>query len=303
MKRRTFIKHTTLTSTSTIFAPFVFCGRQNSGEKNKDKMNRIGMSTVIFRNRFIQTVPQNQELRDELKLFDIPEFFQDRFNMSLVEFWSRHFESLEESYLKELGQKVKQAKCRLINIQCDQPYSLSDENEEKRQEGVALVKQWMDAAVMVGAEAIRANPGRGQVEKAIASLRELNSYAIQKGLIFMTENHFGLNSDPEVHIRITKEVGTNNFYTLPDFGNYEDAIRYQALQKIMPYAYQVSAKVIKFNKAMEHISFDFDRCMKIAEESGFKGIYSIEQWDQEYQPENFEAVADWVIERIKLHIT
>jgi sugar phosphate isomerase/epimerase len=301
MKRRIFVRNTSLTSASTICIPFIFCSRKSPNKKNI--MSRIGMSTVMFRTRFIQTAPKDQKIDNELKLLDVPQYFQDRFNMHLIEFWSRHFESLEQSYLNELSQKVKEAKCRLINIQCDQGYNLSDENEEKRQESIVLVKKWMDAAVLVGSEAIRANPGRGQIEKAIESLRELNAYAKQIGLIFMTENHFGLNSDPDVHVRITKEVGTDNFYTLPDYGNYENDIRYEALQKIMPYAYQVSAKVMRFNEKMEHVSFDFDRCMTIAEESGFIGVYSIEQWDQTYQPENFELVADWVIERIKSHLS
>jgi hypothetical protein len=90
-------------------------------------------------------------------------------------------------------------------------------------------------------------------------------------------------------------------YTLPDFGNYSDDIRYEALRKIMPFAYQVSAKTIDFDDQMNHISFDFDQCMQISVKSGFQGIYSVEQWSPRPVEASDEAIADWMIEKVKAY--
>ena len=70
----------------------------------------------------------------------------------------------------------------------------------------------------------------------------------------------------------------------------------------MPHAYQVSAKTMAFDADMNHLSFDFDQCMKIAVESGFKGIYSVEQWSREPVTVSDEAIADWMIAKIKTYL-
>ena len=45
---------------------------------------------------------------------------------------------------------------------------------------------------------------------------------------------------------------------------------------LFPYARICHAKSIKFNEAGEMTSFDFGRCVALAEKKGFQGIYSIE---------------------------
>ena len=137
-------------------------------------------------------------------------------------------------------------------------------------------------------------------DTCIRSFREINQYAAKKGVILLVENHGGISSNPDQHIQIIKEVGGNSIRSLPDYGNYPDNIRYEALKKIMPYAHQISAKIMAFNEKMEHISYDIKRCMKIAKDCGFKGIYSIEQWDAKTRPlDYYEKVTDWMIELIK----
>ena len=70
----------------------------------------------------------------------------------------------------------------------------------------------------------------------------------------------------------------------------------------MPFAYQVSAKTMAFDANVNHLSFDFDKCMKIAVDSGFKGIYSMEQWSKEAIKVSDEAIADWMLSKIKNYL-
>ncbi len=291
MNRRTF--HRLAGSLLVLFATRPTLALSKGG----DPMNRIGLSTVTFRKRFAGT-NENVSANDALTLMEVPGYFADRFGVRHVEFWSRHFESLDPSYLAELKAAIKKSKCTLINIQLDEKYQLGDPDPDKRAESLQLALRWVDAAHTLGSGAIRVNPGKGNPEYTIEAYRKINEATKKRGIVLMIENHFGMAMDPELHLRIVKEVG-DNMYTLPDFGNYDEAVRYQALQTVMPYAYQVSAKTTDFDQAMNHPAYDFERCLKIAADSGFQGIYSLEQWSRTSTEISDGAIVDWMIERTK----
>lgn len=264
-------------------------------------MDRVGLGTVTFRNRFEQTKPKGAQLGNPLRLLDIPAYYRDRFGVRNLEFWSQHFESLDPSYLQAVRGRVKDAGAELINIQVDADYDLASTDEPKRQESLATARRWIDAAASLGSRAIRVNPGKagGSIEKCIASMRELNDYCLAKGLPLLTENHFGIELDPDVHLRIREAVGSANFYTLPDFGNYPAESMWTSLAKILPHAYLVSAKTVDFDAQGRHLSYDFDRALKLCEDAGFKGLYLVEQWSRKEQPIDAERIADWMLQRTR----
>lgn len=266
---------------------------------------RVGMGTVIFRNRFRQTRPKELgPLANPLTLLEVPAYYRDRFGVRNLEFWSHHFESLEKSYLDQLRARIAAAGAQLINVQVDGAYDLASTNEEERQRSLALVRDWIDAAARAGSRAIRINPGRAgsSIERSIASLREVNRHCRAAGLPLLTENHFGLEMDPDVHLRIRAAAGPDNIYTDPDFGNYPVESMWQSLEKILPYAYVVSAKAVDFDAQGGHVSYDFDRCVQLCERAGFKGIYLVEQWSRREQDLDVEQVADWLLRRVRANI-
>ena len=269
-----------------------------------DKNERLGMSTVTFRDRFKQTKPAAIALQNELTLLSVPAYYRERFGVRNLEFWSNHFESRDSTYLQELRARVKAAGAQLVNIQVDADYDLASRDEQERQRSLKIAREWIDAAATLGSRAIRINPGKtnGSVEKSIASMKEVNRHCKSKGLPLLTENHFGLEMDPDIHLRILKEAGPENIHTLPDFGNYPAATMWKALEKILPHAYLVSAKAVEFNADMKHLSYDFDRCVQLAERLGFKGVYSVEQWSREKLHVDSEKVVDWMLERVRANI-
>jgi sugar phosphate isomerase/epimerase len=300
MNRRTFIFKTSGLVISACVLPSLSLGASDK------QVDRIGMGTVLFRNRFKQTKPKDlKSTASDLTLLDVPQYYRDRFAVNRVEFWSYHFESLEPGYLELLKRKLTSAGSTLVNIQVDTNYNLANPDDAKRQESIAHVKAWIDAAAFLGSKAIRINPGNGPVENSITSLREVNAYAKLKGLPLLTENHFGIEMNPDVHLRICNEAGPENIYTLPDFGNYSEDVRYAALEKILPKAFLVSAKAAEFknnNGSLEHLSYDFDRCVRMTEQSGFKGVYSVEQWTRSSPDIDYEKVGDWLIEHVRANI-
>jgi sugar phosphate isomerase/epimerase len=263
--------------------------------------DRVGLGTVSLRNRFEQTKPAGTVLQNPLTLLDVPAYYRERFAVRRLEFWSKHFESLESAYLEQLRKRIKRAGAQLINIQVDENYDLANTDEAKRQQSLELVRKWIDAAALLGTRAIRINPGRtgGSVEQSIASMREVNHYCLSKRLPLLTENHFGIEMDPDIHLRIREGAGPRNVYTLPDFGNYPPESMWESLAKILPYAYVVSAKAVDFDAQGEHLSYDFDRCLQMCEDAGFKGLYLVEQWSRKDQPVDAEKIADWMLARTR----
>ncbi len=267
--------------------------------------DRVGMGTVIFRNRFEQTKPKSvAAIQDPLTLLTVPSYYRERFSIRQLEFWSHHFESLEKPYLEEVRSRVKAAGAKLINVQVDAAYDLASTNEEERQRSLETVRQWIEAAALLGSQAVRINPGKtaGSVEKCSASMKEVNQYCVSKRLPLLTENHFGIEMDPDVHLKIREGAGPDNIYTLPDFGNYPVESMWESLAKILPYAYVVSAKAVDFNEQGEHLSFDFDRCVQMCERAGFKGIYLVEQWSRREQVVDPGKIADWLLRRVRANI-
>ncbi|PPL01341.1 sugar phosphate isomerase/epimerase family protein [Parapedobacter indicus] len=271
------------------------------------KMDRIALGTLLFRYRFQRTKPQQwNAIKEELTLLDVPEHHRDKFGIRKIEFWNEHFESLEPDYLGRLRDKIKSAKSELLNIQIDRiSYDLAATDEAERRQSIADVKAWMDAASFLGSKCVRINPGspKGTVEKSIESLKELNNYAKRKKLTIITANHFGIEMDADKHVQIARESGV---YTEPDFGNYipqyTEEVMMESLSKILPYAHVVSAKMVDFNDHMEHTSYDFDKCIQLAEKAGFKGTYVIAQWSGKFQDIDYDDVARWGIEHVRNHI-
>jgi sugar phosphate isomerase/epimerase len=298
MQRRNFLIR------SAGLAIFVAVGL-HPARAARPAIDRVGMGTVIFRNRFEQTKPKTiNSISDPLTLLNVPAYYRQRFGIRNLEFWSHHFESREVSYLRELRARVKAAGSELINVQVDGPYDLASTDEVERQRSLALMREWIDAAAEVGSRAVRINPGKagGSIEQCIASMKEVNQYCISRRLPLLTENHFGLEMNPDVHLRIREAAGPGNIHTLPDFGNYPVETMWESLAKILPFAYVVSAKAVDFDEQSLHISYDFDRCVQLCERAGFKGIYLVEQWSRKDQDLQSEKIADWLLQRVRANI-
>jgi sugar phosphate isomerase/epimerase len=297
MNRRAFLFKTAGLALTAYVAPTL-------AAPAADKMERIAMGTLIMRYRFKQTKPKEMaSIPNELTLPEVAPYYRDRFGVRQIEFWSNHFESIEPAYLTKVRDSIKAAGSKLTDVQFDFPYDLAAAKESERAESVKTVKQWIDASAFLGSECVRVNPGkpRGSVENSIKSLKEVAGYAGSKNVVVITANHFGLEMNADVHVKVVKAVG-DNIYTEPDFGNYPHKTMFESLAKIIPYAYIISAKTDEFNSKIEHTSYDFDKCVKMCEDAGFKGRYMVSQYSSKYQPIDYEKAADWIIEHLKANM-
>ncbi len=292
MKRRRFLHHSGIAAGSLLAAPSLL-----TACSSPDPMARMGITTVVFRNRFESSNPDVSS-SEAMTLLDIPEYFQDRFGIYQPEFWSEHFESREPAYLRELKNALEKSHSTLLNIQADTPGKDMSDPENSGQ-AIEEIKEWIDVGAFLGARMVRGSFMQHSLEEGIKSIKLLVKYAASKGITFLSENHFDLMSVPENHVKLAQEVDSKNFGLLADFGNYpESTDKYEALKMIAPYTRLVSAKTHAYDDHYEHTDFDFDRCVRIMEEGGFTGIYSMEQWENGLPDYDYERIVDWMIQHV-----
>jgi sugar phosphate isomerase/epimerase len=254
----------------------------------RDKRRRIGVSTWSFHQYFPATRGRAAVSPEKvLELLDFPEMIADQYKIHHLEFVAPHFGSVEPSYLQDLKARLTNAHSHLVNIPVDirelhRGGGLSDPDEAVRGAALQGAKKWIDIGAQLGTRAVRCDPGRMNPENltpTIDSYKQLAAYGKSKGVDVVIENHGGVGSEhPEELVKLFQGVGKTFKGALPDFGNFPDEpTRERGLRLLFPYARVLChAKGLEFDAQGNETNFNFARCMEIAKQAGFKGIYSIE---------------------------
>ena len=118
----------------------------------------------------------------------------------------------------------------------------------KRDEEIALTKQWIDRAAVLGAPHIRVFAGqtkeipRDEADKlVVAALEECSDYAGQKGIFLGIENHDAIGSAEHL-LKLIKQVRSRWLGVNLDSGNFRTADPYADFAAIAPYAVNVQLK-------------------------------------------------------------
>ena len=102
----------------------------------------------------------------------------------------------------------------------------------------------------------------------------------------MVENHGPIAKDPQALVEILRAAGVGS---LPDFGNFPDEeTRERGLRALFPLAGDVAHAKLRDGQ-------DFGRCVRIANESGFKGAFSIEASGQGDPYTEVQTIIDAVL--------
>src|SRR3954447_19971346 len=95
-------------------------------------LQRIGITTVCFRNRFKQTAPKDAAAKADLTLLTAPKFIADSLGIHNVEVWNAQFDSESLDYCAEIKAAAAKVGSRFTNIQLDASYDLSAADAAKR---------------------------------------------------------------------------------------------------------------------------------------------------------------------------
>jgi sugar phosphate isomerase/epimerase len=182
----------------------------------------------------------------------------------------------------------------LIMIDSEGPLAAIDDKE--RREAVENHYKWVDAAAAMGCHSIRVNL-QGAMEKepwiraSVDGLTQLATYAKDKNINIIVENHGGPSSNGEWLASVMRKVNMDNCGTLPDFGNFcvvrengsyydseclENYDKYKGVQDLMPFAKAVSAKTYDFDTEGNETKIDYVRMMQIVKDTGYNGYVGVE---------------------------
>ena len=195
----------------------------------------------------------------------------------------------DAAYLAEMNARAKGEGVYQHLIMVDGEGALGDPDAAKRAQAVENHRQWLQAAATLGCATIRVNARSTgtpdeQMKLAADGLRRLTEIAAPMNLNVIVENHGGLSSHGDWLVGVMKLVNHPRCGTLPDFGNFYDYDRYQAVTEMMPYAKAVSAKSHDFNAAGNETRTDYKRMMQIVLAAKFNSWVGIE-YEGETLPE------------------
>ena len=221
----------------------------------------------------------------EMSNMDFPRIARTQFDIGAIEYVSVLFEtktSVEDmGYLIRLKNECDKYHVKSNLIMVDGEGNMGDADLEKRNTAVTNHFKWVKAARFLGCHSIRVNAaGEGspeEVQHAVTDgLSKLCDFASQYTINIIVENHGGNSSDPDWLIPVVKKVNKKNCGLLPDFGNFENVDRYQAVEKMMPYSKGVSAKSFDFDSLGNETEIDYNKMLNIVKESGYKSYIGIE---------------------------
>jgi sugar phosphate isomerase/epimerase len=201
-----------------------------------------------------------------------------------------------DHFVEKSNAEAKKYGMTNVLIMIDGQGNLATTDAQERKEAVENHYKWVDAAAAMGCHSIRVNlSGSTDLEiwspAAVDGLTQLGTYAADKNINIIVENHGGLSSNADYLTAVMAEVNMDNVGTLPDFGNFcirksdptdwgsecaEEYDRYDGVEKLMKYAKAVSAKSHDFNEAGDEIHSDYYRIMKSVVDAGYTGFVGVE---------------------------
>ncbi len=237
------------------------------------KLQRVGVSTWSFHTFFERDA--NDPAKVLMDVLDFPEMIADRYHVHAIEVVLPHFADPSPARIAEFKSRLAKAGSRVVNMPLDfgvlwNKPAISSTDPAERDAALGMYKKGIDTAQQVGTPTVRCDPGVVNLDDpslTIDAYKQLAAYAGAKGIKVVVENHGPIAKDPEALVEILKAAGVGS---LPDFGNFPDEeTRERGLRALFPLAGDLAHAKLREGQ-------DFGRCVRIANESGFAGVFSIE---------------------------
>lgn len=204
-------------------------------------------------------------------------------------------EAMDNFVAKSNAEAEKYGLTNLI-IMIDGQGDLATTDAAERKEAVENHFKWVDAAADMGCHSIRVNLSGSQdpdewVANSVDGLTQLATYARDKNINVIVENHGGLSSNAALLAKVMETVNMENCGTLPDFGNFcirrndpsdyrsgcaEMYDLYKGVEELMPFAKAVSAKSHNFDQDGNETEIDYSRMLQIVKDAGYSGYIGVE---------------------------
>ncbi len=202
-------------------------------------MNALSASSYSIREQlgplvFDFTDPQGNDVHFELpypKLLRVSEFparARDVFGVDGVETVAFQFSGVDDPELDAFAAALAASGVRLVNA-CIDAGDLLGADEAKRAADIELNKRWIERFAALGPQFVRVNPSSpfsphqpdAVPAYLVDALGELGSFAKERGMRLLVENHGGRSSDPVWMRSLLDAVGRDACGLLLDLGNFD----------------------------------------------------------------------------------
>jgi sugar phosphate isomerase/epimerase len=256
--------------------------------------DRISVASYPFR-AYIDS-PSNRDRDRNLPGMDLRDFAAEvvkKFNVHNIEPHSRHFRSLDSSYLADFRVRLGKQNARVVDIAVDGADSFYDADPANRQKAISYAKKWVDVAVAIGSPSIRTHiqqPANSapSVQRTAESLREVANYGAGKNVVVNLENDDLVSEDAFFVVKVIEAVNHPYLHALPDFANSmlsgNPDFNYRALAAMFQHAYCICH--VKDGEAGDDgklVGIDLKKSFDILKSSGYRGYCSME-FDAEGDP-------------------
>lgn len=281
--RRGFLRHGAAVAGGVLLTPALLARADDGGQDTKTEPNQKQDRTMKFKISLAAWSMHKAFFGGKLTQLDYPKFCREECDIDGLELVNTMFASPTYSYCQDLLKRAADHNVKILLIMCDLEGDLAHEDKQQRLQAVRNHRKWLDIAQVLGCHSIRCNAGEAKpddedaIKRCADSFAQLVEYARPDGTHVLIENHWGLSSAPDALVKIMKRVNDPLLGTLPDFGNFPKEVdRYDAVQKMMPYAHAVSAKCYDFDDTGAETTIDFPRMMKIVLDAGYDQWVGIE---------------------------
>lgn len=153
-----------------------------------------------------------------------------------------------------------------------------------RRRDIAMVKEWIDAAALLGASIVRVFTGLKVAEGTtfdqtlqwmIPAFQECAEYGQRHGVLVGLQNHNDFVKSAAETIRITEAVNSEWFGVILDIGSLRTADPYDEIERLLPYAISWQLKETVWYGTKE-VPTDLARVKAIIDKGGYRGVLPIE---------------------------
>jgi sugar phosphate isomerase/epimerase len=263
------------------------------------KLARVSLMTLNFRNMLKFPWTQSPNETQTLDVFDLPKMYQDVYGVSHIEFQHDHLVKDEQTppdaaFFREMRAKLDAAKVTAtqVNIEIGEIPNLAGEAREK---WMALGRQWVDAAPVIGVTRLMLNQtGLNEENKANCTSvwKEIQDYAKPKGIKISAETRgtgggrrgapaggqaSAAPPDPGAAARaaytlLKQVIEAAGAYSNIDIGNV-GAPDQQTLHDAIEALYPTSSGNMHIKSSP---NWDIGAAVRFTESLGYRGLYSIE---------------------------
>ena len=227
---------------------------------------------------------------------------KETFGVTKIELWDQQFGAAGHSFeeCRAIRAAADAAGVQIVSVEVEDMPRIDAADPDDRAQAVAEGRVWLDKARVLGCTSMRfnVNRGRGEVNQpaAIEVLAAMADHGRKQGVIVLLENHGGATSTIPNLVSLVKAVNHPFVKAEPDWGAWlPPGDRYDAMKSAMPVTHIVSAKGLVFDpETYVHTSFDVARLVKDAEASGFRGVYSIELYNNPAPADTNRAVQSYI---------